>query len=172
MAQVLQKRKHFSTYCAKIVLSKMSKLLDKFRGTLVGALAGDCLGLFFEGLSIKPIPIEEVKDSMAKNDKAIYSDDSAMTRAICRSLIEKQGFNLEHMAGEFRDEYFKEPYRGYGEGVVEVFKKLKTCKYDDMRTPAKEQFGGSGSFGNGGAMRISPIALLSKDPKSLIEVLI
>ncbi|XP_031555114.1 ADP-ribose glycohydrolase ARH3-like [Actinia tenebrosa] len=152
----------------------MAKLLDKFRGSLVGALAGDCLGSFFEGVSSIPIPIEHVKDIISKKIEQVepgsitYSDDTAMTRAICKSLIEKQGFDDEHMAYEFSKEFFKEPNRGYGERVREVFVKLKD-KVEDFRQPAREQFDGTGSYGNGAAMRISPIALYSKDSASLIE---
>lgn len=150
----------------------MSKLLDKFRGSLLGALAGDCLGLYFEGFSLSPIPINRVKESMTKDEKAVYSDDTAMTRALCHSIIEKQGFDDAHIANEFCNEYFREPNRGYGEGVLTVFRKLRSGRYEDFKAPAREQFGGSGSYGNGGAMRIAPIALFSKDSKSLIEVLI
>jgi poly(ADP-ribose) glycohydrolase ARH3 len=154
----------------------MSRVLDKFRGTLVGALAGDCLGRFYEGLSFQPIPINEVKDFIAKKvqeadpSSIVFTDDTAMTRVICRSLIEKQGFDDEHMAYEFSKEYFREPNRGYGEGVCDVFNKLRD-KVVDFRQPAREQFEGSGSYGNGAAMRISPIALFSKDSSSLQEVL-
>lgn len=56
-------------------------------------------------------------------------------------------------------EYFKEPKRGYGQNVVDVFYKLKNQKYEDVWRPAREQFDGSGSYGNGGAMRIAPVAL-------------
>lgn len=155
----------------------MAKLLDKFRGSLVGALAGDCLGGYFEGMSLRPIPISEIKDFISRKVQDVeagsirYSDDTAMTRAICRSLIEKQGFDDEHMAYEFSKEFFNEPNRGYGEGVQEVFAKLKD-KIEDFRRPAREQFDGAGSYGNGAAMRISPIALFSKDTATLIEVFI
>ena len=40
-----------------------------------------------------------------------------------------------------------------------MFAKLRSRKFDDPFGPAKEQFNGQGSYGNGGAMRISPIAL-------------
>lgn len=60
----------------------------------------------------------------------------------------------------FATDYFSQKMnRGYGTHVRMVFFKLKESNYKDVFKPAKEQFNGSGSFGNGGAMRIAPIAL-------------
>lgn len=60
----------------------------------------------------------------------------------------------------FTDDYFNQKInRGYGTHVRTVFSKLKESNYEDVFKPAKEQFNGSGSFGNGGAMRMAPIAL-------------
>lgn len=59
----------------------------------------------------------------------------------------------------FVKEYFNNPRRGYGQQVVDIFHKLRAQKFEDPFGPAKEQFNGSGSYGNGGAMRVSPLAL-------------
>ena len=53
------------------------------------------------------------------------------------------------MAEKFSQEYFREPWRGYGGSVVDVFNKLKAQKYEQPFKPAAEQFNGSGSYGNG-----------------------
>lgn len=63
------------------------------------------------------------------------------------------------MATEFVRTYFNNPHRGYGNAVIEVFKKLKKSNFVNPLQPAKEQFNGIGSFGNGGAMRVAPISL-------------
>ena len=68
-------------------------------------------------------------------------------------------------------EYFTHPRRGYGQQVVEVFHKLRAQKFEDPFGPAKEQFDGSGSYGNGGAMRVAPLALFChSDYKELINL--
>jgi len=59
----------------------------------------------------------------------------------------------------FVSEFYKEPDRGYGGSIAAVFSKLEKSGCSDPFLPAKEQFDGQGSFGNGGAMRISPTAL-------------
>jgi hypothetical protein len=70
---------------------------------------------------------------------------------LCESWI---SFSLR-----FVKEYFGDPRRGYGEQVVEIFHKLRVQKFGDPFGPAKEQFGGAGSYANGGAMRVAPLAL-------------
>ena len=71
----------------------------------------------------------------------------------------------------FTEEFFANPQRGYGASVFVVFNKLKISNYNSVFTPAQEQFNGEGSFGNGAAMRTSPVALLGcKDDQKLVEV--
>lgn len=36
---------------SRLTMNKVSRMLNKFRGTLVGALVGDCLGSHYEGTS-------------------------------------------------------------------------------------------------------------------------
>lgn len=40
-----------------------------------------------------------------------------------------------------------------------MFEKLRGNKFTDIIKPAKKQFNGQGSFGNGAAMRVAPVAL-------------
>lgn len=40
-----------------------------------------------------------------------------------------------------------------------MFQKLRGTKFTEVLLPAKEQFKGQGSFGNGAAMRVAPVAL-------------
>lgn len=74
-------------------------------------------------------------------------------------------------AFRFVKEYFNDPRRGYGANVCDVFDKLNNQNLEDVWKPAEEQFNGSGSYGNGGAMRISPVALFAyKNYESLVEI--
>lgn len=72
----------------------------------------------------------------------------------------------------FTEEYYRQPGRGYGANVVNVFRMLRETDYSDVFRPASEQFGGSGSYGNGGAMRIVPAALFGyRHQKDALQVL-
>ncbi|KAJ4451406.1 hypothetical protein ANN_02868 [Periplaneta americana] len=90
-----------------------------------------------------------------------YTDDAAMTKCLAESLITQGKFDALDVAKRFVKEYFNEPRRGYGQNVIDVFHKLRGRKFDDPFGPAREQFDGTGSFGNGGAMRVAPLALFS-----------
>lgn len=99
-----------------------------------------------------------------------YTDDSAMTRAICKSLTEQQKYDNRNMAKAFVEEFFRDPDRGYGSAVGRVFERLRDEDPEDVTSPARSQFDGQGSYGNGAAMRISPLALFSRTSKELQEV--
>lgn len=44
-----------------------------------------------------------------------------------------------------------------------MLKKLSSPQLNDVYQPARDQFNGRGSFGNGGAMRAAPFALAFPD---------
>ncbi|XP_053123881.1 ADP-ribosylhydrolase ARH3-like isoform X1 [Hemicordylus capensis] len=159
---------------------------SRFRGCLLGALLGDCLGGGFEGMeTVDPAALlrfvralqpagaaaaeeqqqqqqeeEEKEKEPERSDKILwYSDDTAMTHSLVRSLLAKQDFDEVDMAKRFAEEYKRDPERGYGAGVTTVFKKLLSPKCKDVLEPARQQFNGKGSYGNGGAMRVAGISL-------------
>lgn len=70
----------------------------------------------------------------------------------------------------FAEEYKKEPNRGYGMAVVNVFKKLLSPKCNDVFEPARAQFNGKGSYGNGGAMRVAGVSLAYSDVQDVKKV--
>ncbi|XP_014215558.1 poly(ADP-ribose) glycohydrolase ARH3 isoform X2 [Copidosoma floridanum] len=142
----------------------VSLLGKKFRGSMLGCLAGDCIGSPYEGETMSSGDRVVLQNSYDKLEGPMYrvmqfSDDSAMTKSVAESLIEKKDLDLVDMAKKFVKSYYQEPHRGYGQSVVTVFKKLRGSKFTDVLLPAREQFNGQGSFGNGAAMRVTPIAL-------------
>ncbi|NXX63970.1 ARHL2 glycohydrolase, partial [Scopus umbretta] len=150
----------------------------RFRGCLAGALLGDCLGAVFEGRSVvklpdllrflrglepTPGPPEAAEPAGSSRRTLSYTDDTAMSRSVVQSLLAKREFDEVDMAKRFAEEYKKEPNRGYGMAVVNVFKKLLSPKCNDVFEPARAQFNGKGSYGNGGAMRVAGISLVYSD---------
>ncbi|XP_064162675.1 ADP-ribosylhydrolase ARH3 [Anguilla rostrata] len=136
--------------------------ISRFRGALVGAVLGDCIGGEFEGA--EEVPMERVLQHLNGLDQDSdcilqYSDDTAMTRCVVQSLLTRGGFDQQDMAHRFAEEYRRSPGRGYGSGVIQVLRKLASPQLSDVFQPARAQFGGRGSFGNGGAMRAAPFAL-------------
>ncbi|KAM9242989.1 ADP-ribosylhydrolase ARH3 [Dugong dugon] len=146
-----------------------ARSLSRFRGCLAGALLGDCVGAIYEAQD--PVSLTSVlrhvqnldsdpgSPGSARTEVLYYTDDTAMSRALVQSLLAKEAFDEVDMAHRFAQEYKKDPDRGYGAGVVTVFKKLLSPKCHDVYEPARAQFNGKGSYGNGGAMRVAGISL-------------
>ncbi|RZF41028.1 hypothetical protein LSTR_LSTR002660 [Laodelphax striatellus] len=148
------------------VLRETAILANKFRGCLVSAVLGDCLGAPYEGEEseeISKVVLQKYFDKLEgpyfKSPQKMYTDDTSMTKTVAESLIHIGGFDAKDMADRFVKEFYKDPRRGYGQNVIDVFAKLRKRTTDDVFLPAQEQFGGSGSYGNGGAMRIAPVPL-------------
>jgi poly(ADP-ribose) glycohydrolase ARH3 len=129
----------------------------KFRGALVGAAVGDALGAPFEGMAT--VPPATLSALGHARGPLRFTDDTHMTLGLAQSLVERRGFDGAHMAAAFARNFAAEPWRGYGAGPPEVFRRLEAGVPWDQA--ARTLFGGDGSFGNGAAMRVAPVALLT-----------
>ena len=130
-------------------------LLARYRGALMGVAVGDALGApFEESLRVAPESIESLR---GEPGELRYTDDTHMTIGVAQSLIACRGFDGAHMARVFAENYQSEPWRGYGAGPPQIFQRI--VRGDQWDEPAQRLFGGSGSFGNGAAMRVAPVAL-------------
>ncbi|XP_051502103.1 ADP-ribosylhydrolase ARH3 [Myxocyprinus asiaticus] len=143
--------------------------LSRFRGALVGAVLGDCIGGEFEGAVDVPLDrvllhLSALEDETRGDGILQFSDDTAMMRCVADSLLTRTEFDEQDMARRFAKEYNLAPGRGYGSGVIQVLRKLASPHLKDVFQPARAQFGGRGSFGNGGAMRAAPFALAFESP--------
>lgn len=65
-----------------------------------------------------------------------------MMKSVAKFLTDKPEPDYRFLARLFVTEFFKEPKRGYGQNIVEVFHKLRNSKFEDVYKPAKEQFMG------------------------------
>ena len=132
-----------------------NELTDRFRGALVGTAVGDALGAPMEGRNHVPADYLRSLDSTPPN--LAYTDDTAMTIGVANSLLECGGFDGTHMAKTLAHGYEREPWRGYGAGPPRVFDSFtRGVPWDEA---AASLFDGEGSYGNGAAMRVAPVAL-------------
>ena len=142
------------------------KLKSKFLGCLVGTAIGDALGAGREGMGMSRS--EDIVSLAEKLGQLIYTDDTHMTIGIAESLIERKGFDGEHMAQTFIENYEAEPWRGYGPGPPRIFGMIKSG--EAWYSAANRLYRG-GSFGNGSAMRVAPVGLLySRNLEKLREI--
>ncbi len=130
-------------------------LSDRFRGALVGTAVGDALGAHFEGWPL--VPDDELAATESAAGEWAFTDDTHMTLVLARSLVTHGALVPEALAREFAEAWEAEPWRGYGAGPPQIFRRI--LKGDAWDQPAAGMFAGQGSFGNGAAMRAAPAAL-------------
>lgn len=121
------------------------------RLSLDGLCVGDCFGQRF----FAPGTHALVQLRQAPPAPWVYTDDTAMAISIVRTLLEAGQIDQDKLAAHFADEYNTSPYRGYGAGAHDLLAAL--AGGEDWRVEAPAMFEGTGSMGNGGAMRAAPI---------------
>lgn len=127
------------------------------RGALLGAACGDALGAPFEGS--RSVSRMLVENWMTSSRAMRYTDDTTMTLVLARHLITSGGMIEEdRLARNFAEEWQAGPDRGYGSAPPRIFRAVLSG--EDWGSVARSAFQGTGSWGNGGAMRVAPVALL------------
>lgn len=128
-----------------------------FRGALLGVAVGDALGAGFEGdLEVDPHSVQQL---LREPGPLHFTDDTHMTLAMAESLVAQEAFEGSHMAATFVRNFEAEPWRGYGPGPPQVFRAIRRgARWDEA---GRRLFGGSGSYGNGAAMRVCPAAMFA-----------
>ncbi len=137
------------------MVNTYSQLRARFRGALLGVAVGDAVGAPFEGSArrgrAQTIPV-------AGGAPLRYTDDTHMTLGVAESLVACDGFDGAHMAAVLARNYASEPWRGYAAGPPAVFRLIERgVRWDQA---AWRLYDGQGSYGNGAAMRVAPVALL------------
>lgn len=130
----------------------------RFTGSLLGTFAGDALGMPVEGLAAAAIEYRHgvVRDMLdARRGRGTYTDDTEMSIAVAESLVARRGFDGSHMAQRFVAGLDRT--RGYGRGTLEALDRV-AAGVPWQRAGAHTY--GTGSFGNGSAMRAGPVGLL------------
>jgi ADP-ribosylglycohydrolase len=84
-----------------------------------------------------------------------WTDDTAMALGILEVLDRYGRVDQDDLAATFARRFGAEPHRGYGGGAVRLLGAIRDGA--DWRAAAGALFGG-GSFGNGSAMRVAPLA--------------
>jgi ADP-ribosylglycohydrolase len=127
--------------------------LDRARLALNGLSVGDALG--------ETCFLPENWNAVIEDPRATargpwpYTDDTSMALAIFEVLDEFGRVDQDALARRFAARYRAAPWRGYGAGAHRLLAEIVSGT--DWRVAATAVFRG-GSFGNGSAMRIAPLA--------------
>lgn len=125
--------------------------IERMQLSLDGLSVGDALGETFFGAG------SQVKRRIEQREVPPapwhYTDDTEMALSIVETLLHYGRIEPDALAQGFAQRYT--PRRGYGAGAHKLLRSLQQGA--DWRTEASEMFGGSGSYGNGAAMRVAPL---------------
>jgi ADP-ribosylglycohydrolase len=131
--------------------------LERMQLSLTGLSVGDALGeTFFAAGSEIERRIEQRKVPPAPWR---YTDDTEMALSIVETLWRYERIDQDELAQGFARRYH--PWRGYGAGAHRLLISLQSGA--NWRTEASQMFGGSGSYGNGAAMRVAPLGAYFAD---------
>ena len=127
-------------------------------GTILGLAIGDAVGSAWEGLTADMIYEMGPADAIVAHeseDTIYYTDDTQMMISVVQTLIENGAISKEPLMQRFVDNYH--PDRAYGQGAREI---INAAGFgEDWEAKSAGLFGGEGSLGNGGAMRVAPLGV-------------
>lgn len=84
-----------------------------------------------------------------------WTDDTAMALGVVEVLRDREYVDPDRLAAVFARNYLANPMRGYGAGAHEVLGAIAAGR--SWRAASRALFRGTGSYGNGGAMRAAPV---------------
>lgn len=140
-------------------------LESKYLGGMIGSALGDCIGQ----LAFFHYNKESLLNAINQSSTLTYTDDTAMSIGLAESILKNQGKIVSQQLGKtFHENYIKEPDRGYAMGPPTIFSMVERNDVSYVEI-AEILFNGEGSFGNGAAMRITPLGLFFHDSTTLYE---
>ncbi len=128
---------------------------DHFRGALLGTFIGDALGMPLEGAGSPAAgEVREMLD--ARLGRGTYTDDTQLMIALAEALLDMPGrLDLDAVARCFGEIY--DPRRGYGGNAHLILSTIR--QGTPWRQAVEAHLLPGGSYGNGAAMRVAPVAL-------------
>jgi ADP-ribosylglycohydrolase len=134
--------------------------MDRARRSLDGLSVGDAFG---ERLFVSP---GEIVTSLTERRVPAkppwrWTDDTAMALELVATLDALGRIDPDTLVERLAERYRQEPWRGYGRGAHRLFEVV--THGTPWQVAAAELFGGQGSFGNGGAMRVAPVGAYFAD---------
>ncbi len=124
--------------------------------SLEGLSVGDAFGAFYEGASVLPY---NIRTRTLIKPPWRWTDDTNMALSTV-SVLRKHGYiHQDDLATSFAKHF--DSSRGYGMSTRSLMGKISRGEH--WKQAAVNAFGGTGSFGNGGAMRVAPVGAYFAD---------
>jgi ADP-ribosylglycohydrolase len=126
--------------------------LARARLSLDGLAIGDAFG---EMLAYQSASARERVERGLMGGPWFHTDDTEMALTIFEVLRRRGHIDPNELALRFAERYRKEPERGYGTMARVILRAILSGQH--WQQAAASAFGGTGSMGNGGAMRVPPL---------------
>jgi ADP-ribosylglycohydrolase len=123
--------------------------------SLEGLSVGDAFGELYFAL-----PVADIRERRLPPGPWRWTDDTHMALSVVETLARHGRIEQDALGETFARRYAEEPWRGYGTGAAQLLTRINNGGH--WRDAAPKLFG-SGSFGNGGAMRAAPIGAYFAD---------
>ncbi len=138
--------------------------LQRARHSLEGLAIGDALG---EMLAYNCAAARERVGLGLMAGPWFHTDDTEMALSIYEVLQRFGHIDVDAVATAFAERFRRDPDRGYGAMARGILRQILAGK--DWRIASANAFSGSGSMGNGGAMRAAPLgAYFADEPDEVI----
>ena len=136
---------------------------------LDGLSVGDAFGECFFAIGTDPYAWQQhLANREPPDGRWRYTDDTEMALAILEVLERHQQVDQDDLAETFARRYARDDRRGYGGMAHKILMELGAGR--PWQTVSSAVFDGTGSLGNGGAMRVAPLgAYFADDLPTLIE---
>lgn len=120
---------------------------------LQGLAVGDAFGERFFGATAGVM--KRISERQVSSEPWKWTDDTAQARCLVQCLARRNRVEGDALLELLVAEYRKEPTRGYGAGMHAYMAEVQ--RGVPWRRASREAFDGTGSFGNGAAMRVAPV---------------
>ena len=143
-----------------------TRATDRMLSSLAGLCVGDAFG---ERFFVSPDVVDSLIEQRATPQPPWpYTDDTAMAMSLAETLLVHGEVDVEDLGRRFAARYAEEPGRGYGPSMHDQMRRLIDGESPYVVAPS--MFGGSGSYGNGSAMRVAPLgAFFVNEPQRLTQ---
>ena len=129
-----------------------SERLERARLSLDGLAIGDAFG---EMLAYNCAAARQRVERGLMAGPWFHTDDTEMALSLYEVLRKHGRVDPGELALRFAERFRKEPDRGYGKMARVVLRSILSG--EDWRRASASAFNGTGSLGNGGAMRVAPL---------------
>jgi ADP-ribosylglycohydrolase len=142
--------------------ARLERVLVCLDGLSVGDAFGDC----FFGYLDEVLP--RLRARILPEAPWAWSDDTAMATGVVEMLAQAGHIDPDRLAAVFARRFVEDPARGYGHGAYQILSDIAAG--GSWRDLAPASFRGTGSYGNGAAMRAAPIgAWFAGEPRRAAE---